>query len=118
VILRESPEREAVILINMSNWSSVKKSYSHVGKTTSLVKFNGLDSVEVFTKLIRECQGLITPPVNVMERPKLVTSIRHAVLLRRSVRSAELLDDVFSDGVDVNTFEPNVKNVDTRFNKK
>jgi len=111
-------DNEAVILINISNWSSVKKSYSHVGKTTSLVKFNDLELVDDVGKLRRECQGLITPPVNVIERPKLVTSIRHALLLSRSDRSSIELDAEFRAGVEVNTLEPRVKKVDTRFNKK
>lgn len=102
----------------MSNWSSVKKSYSHAGNTTSLLKFNDLGLVDDVGKLRRECQGLITPPVKVIERPKLVTSIRHALLLSRSARSSLEFDEGFRAGVEVNTFEPRVKKVDTRFNKK
>jgi len=102
----------------MSNWSSVKKSYSHVGKTTSLLKFTDLGVFDDDGKLRRECQGLITPPVKVIERPKLVTSSRHALLLSRSIRSSVELDERFRAGVEVNTLEPKVKKVDTRFNKK
>jgi len=74
--------------------------------------------VDDLGKLRRECQGLITPPVNVIERPKFVTSIRHALLLIRADWSSLEFTDERRDGVEVNPFEFKVKKVDTRFNKK